>query len=335
MATLKDIAELAQVSPATISRILNNDQTLSVTAETREKVLTIAKKLGYEKKAKHNKQQKSTITIGIFQWYSMFQELEDPYYQAIRNGIEARCADLNVRVIRIFKTDQDYEKQLSKVDGLVCIGKYSPKSIAYFQKITDHLIIADMYSSRIYFNSITIDFHQAVYDIMDYLVSLGHRKIAYLGGIEYVGDDIYFEQRKVLFIEYCMKHNLEYEPYLIEGEFTAESGFQMMTQLIQSNQVPTAIFAASDPIAIGAMRALHKAGIIIPDDISIIGFDDISVASFTNPPLTTVHAPAETMGKIATNFLCQSIYGQSEETPVQVVLPCKLIIRDSCGKARN
>lgn len=336
MATLKDIAELAQVSPATISRILNNDETLSVTAETREKVLTIAKKLGYEKKVKHNKQQKSTITIGIFQWYSMFQELEDPYYQAIRNGIEARCADLNVRVIRIFKTDQDYENQLLKVDGLVCIGKYAPKSIAYFQKITDHLIIADMYSSRIYFNSITLDFHQAVYDIMDYLVSLGHKKIAYLGGIEYVGDDIYFEQRKALFIEYCLKHNLEYEPYLIEGEFTAESGFQMMNQLIKSNQVPTAIFAASDPIAIGAMRALHKAGMIIPDDISIVGFDDISVASFTNPPLTTVYAPAEIMGRKAAKFLYQSIlYGQTKETPVQIVLPCKLMVRDSCGKANN
>jgi LacI family transcriptional regulator len=339
MATLKDISELAQVSPATISRILNNDRTLSVTKETRDRVLAIAKEVGYQKKSKQKKQTrpvKSSITIGLFQWYSMFQELEDPYYQTIRNGIEACCVEHNMRVIRIFKTDHDYEKQLAKVDGLICVGKYSEEDIEDFKKMTKHLIIVDMCSSRISYPCIVLDFKQAVHDVMNYLTSLGHTKIAYLGGIERIGNDIYFEQRKSEFINYCHAHNLDYEPYMLEDEFSAESGFQMMNKLIESDNIPTAIFAASDPIAIGAMRALHQANLSIPDDISIIGFDDISVASYTNPPLTTVHAPAKIMGKKAAQYLYQSIsMNLEDELPVRITLPCELKIRESCGNAKK
>lgn len=337
MATLKDIAELAQVSPAAVSRILNNDASLSVTDETREKVIAAAKKLGYKKRTKapsQKIQKMPSITIGLLQWYSMFQELEDPYYQNIRNGIEACCVDLNIRVLRIFKTDQDYEKQLANVDGLICVGKYSSDDIINFQTSTKHFVIVDMVSPKITFNCVTLDFRQAVFDIMNYLTSLGHRRIAYLGGIEYIGDMIYFEQRKQHFIDYCTAHHLEYEPYLIEKEFSAESGFQMMNELLEKETIPTAVFAASDPIAIGAMRALHQAGLKIPQDISIVGFDDISVASYTNPPLTTIHAPAELMGKAAVKFLYQKIILDSSiDLPIQITFPCELMKRDSCGRA--
>ncbi|MDO4941790.1 MAG: LacI family DNA-binding transcriptional regulator [Lachnospiraceae bacterium] len=335
MATLKDIANIAHVSPAAVSRILNHDDSLSVTPETREKVLTAAKELGYKKKSKASAQKMkkmNSITIGLLQWYSMFQELEDPYYQNIRNGIESCCMNLNIKVIRIFKTDQDYKKQLAQLDGLICVGKYSSDDIMNFQKLTKHFIIVDMLSSKISFNCIALDFKQAVYDIMDYLVSLGHKRIGYLGGIEQIGESIYFEQRKSFFIDYCTRYHLEYEPYMIEEEFSAESGFQMMNRLLEKDRIPTAVFAASDPIAIGAMRALHEAGLRIPKDISVVGFDNISVASYTNPPLTTIHAPAEMMGKTAVEFLYQKIMFNSEAVlPIRITFPCELIVRDSAG----
>jgi LacI family transcriptional regulator len=193
-----------------------------------------------------------------------------------------------------------------------------------------------MCSSRISYPCIILDFKQAVTDAMDYLTSLGHTKIAYLGGIEHIGNDIYFEQRKSAFIDYCTAHDLDYKAYMLEDEFSAESGFQMMNQLIESGHIPTAVFAASDPIAIGAMRALHQANLSIPDDISIVGFDDISVASYTNPPLTTVHAPAEIMGKKAAQYLYQSIsLNFEEEIPFRMTLPCELMIRESCGTVKK
>jgi len=337
MATLKDIAKIARVSPAAVSRILNHDDSLSVTPETREKVFSAAQELGYKKKSKASAQKikkAASVTIGVLQWYSTFQELEDPYYQNIRNGIENCCMNLNIKVLRIYKTDQDYKNQLAQVDGLICIGKYSSEDISTFQELTKRFLIVDMISSTISFNCVALDFKQAVYDIMDHLVSLGHQRIAYLGGIERIGETAYFEQRKAFFLDYCIKHHLEYEPFLIEEEFSAESGFQMMNRLLDRACIPTAVFAASDPIAIGAMRALHKAGLRIPDDISIVGFDDISVASYTNPPLTTVLAPAEMMGKTAVEFLYQKILLDSDmNLPVRITFPCKLIVRDSTGKA--
>ena len=122
-----------------------------------------------------------------------------------------------------------------------------------------------------------------------------------------------------------------------EGEFSAESGYQMTTELIKDGTLPTAIFAASDPIAIGTMRALYEHGYRIPEDVSVVGFDDISIASFSNPPLTTVHTPTEFMGEYAAHYI--TLLNQDTEmkyhTPIRLTLPCSLVIRDSCGKPRK
>lgn len=334
MATIKDIASKANVSSATVSRILNHDDTLSVTANTRERVLKIAQELHYMKK----KAAAPQTALGIFQWYSMFQELEDPYYQAIRIGIETYCASRQIDVVRSFRSDSNYMDALQRVHSLICIGKFDEKMMAEFEKITKNIIFLDMKTSRIRCNTISLDFHQAVIDVMDYLTSLGHRHIGYLGGKEQLDDDTYyFEERKDVFLRYCREHDILCDPYIMEDEFSAESGYQMALKLIQSENLPTAIFAASDPIALGAMRALYENGYRVPEDVSVVGFDDINVASFSNPPLTTVHAPAEFMGEYAAHFITLLSKDASLEyqTPVRLTLPCSLVIRDSCSKPRE
>ena len=334
MATIKEIAEKANVSAATVSRILNHDDTLSVTANTRERVLKIAQELHYMKK----KATAPQAALGIFQWYSMFQELEDPYYQAIRIGIETYCASRQIDVIRAFRSDSNYMDALQGVHSLICIGKFDEKMMTDFEKITKNTIFLDMKTSRIQCNTISLDFHQAVIDVMDYLTSLGHHHIGYLGGRERLEDDTYyFEERKETFLRYCQEHQLTFEPYIREAEFSAESGYQMMLELIHSGTLPTAVFAASDPIALGAMRALHENGYRVPEDVSVVGFDDINVAGFSNPPLTTVHAPAEFMGEYAAHFITLLSKDTSLEyqTPVRLTLPCSLVIRNSCSKPRE
>lgn len=334
MATIKDIAKKANVSAATVSRILNQDESLSVTEETRNKVLKVAQELNYTKK-KITEQQ---ISIGIFQWYSLFQELEDPYYQSIRIGIENYCASRQIEVIRAFQSDSNYMEALKSVNALICIGKFNEQQIQSFESITKNIIFVDMKTAKIHCNTIALDFRQAVIDALDYLSDLGHKHIAYLGGKEYLEDgNVYFEERKEIFVTYCKKHGLIYEPYLSEDEFSAESGYQMMKKLIHEDHLPTAVFAASDPIAIGAMRALYENGYKIPEDISVMGFDDINVASFSNPPLTTIHAPAEFMGEYAAHYITLLAKDLSIEfqTPVRLTLPCSLSIRQSCDKPRK
>lgn len=339
MATLKDIAQRAGVSTATVSRILNQDETLSVTENTRNNVLRIAQELHYNKK----RTSAPSMTIGIFQWISLSDETEDPYYQDIRNGIEQYCAEQKIEVIRAFESDHNYADTLRDVPALICVGKYSDIQRQELEKLSSHVLFLDMRTSQINCNTITLDFGQAVYDAMDYLTGLGHRHIAYLGGREQLTDStIYFEERKDAFIRYCTQHELYWEPYIREEDFSVESGYRMALSLIKAREegtslLPTAVFAASDPIAIGAMRAFYKYDYRIPDDISIVGFDDISAAGFLNPPLTTIHAPAFQMGRYAAHYVIQmtDTFTQQEALPVRITLPCSLRIRESCGAPRK
>lgn len=330
MATIKDVANLANVSSATVSRILNNDKTLSVPEETKQAVLNAAKKLNYTKKRKANK---SEFVLGIVQWYSLQQEIDDPYYLQVRQGIENFCLQNNINVIRTFKTDFNYLDALKNVDGLVCIGKFSIDEIVKFKKITNKIVFLDMISNHQNDTTITLDFKRAITDALDYLRLLNHQKIGFLGGKEYLDDNtIYPDPRKSVFIDYCDKHGITYQPYIYDEEFTTESGYTMMVEMINKKDLPTAIFCASDPIAIGALRALQEHNIKVPEDISIIGFDDIKAASFTNPPLTTVYAPATLMGEYGANAVYHILSKYTSPSPMKIILPCFLIERESCSK---
>ena len=336
MATLKDIAEKAGVSTATVSRILNQDGTLSVTDATRQNVLRIAQELHYNKK----KTTATSMSIGIFQWISLLDETEDPYYQDIRSGIEQYCAEHKIEVIRAFESDPGYMDTLRDVPALICIGKYSDSQRKNLETLSSHVLFLDMRTPQINCNTITLDFGQAVYDAMNYLTGLGHRHIAYLGGKEQLTDStIYFEERKDAFIRYCTQHDLCWEPYIREEAFSVESGYRMALSLIQADRegsapLPTAVFAASDPIAIGAMRAFQEEGIRIPQDISLVSIDDIDTAQYLSPMLTTIHIPTQEMGQMAAKILIDRIEG-GHKLPVKISLPFYLAGRESCARYKG
>ena len=198
--------------------------------------------------------------------------------------------------------------------------------------MTSAIIFLDMPINDINTSTITLDFEHAINTGMDYLTSLGHRKIGFLGGKEYLADQTLFpDTRKNLFIKYCEKYHILYKPYIQEESFTIESGYQMMQKLLESDDVPTALIASSDPIAFGALHALSDKGIRVPQDISIIGFDDTSLSSFTSPPLTTIHAPAYDMGSFGANIVF-NILRQHPATAMKIQLPCQLMERQSCRK---
>lgn len=335
MATLKEVAAAAGVSPATASRILNQDITLSVQEATREKVLAAARDLCYMKQPKSA--AKPEMTIGIVQWFSSAQEIEDTYYLSIRQGIENYCQSQKIPVIRAYKNDLNYLDTLKKADALICIGKFAEEEIATFREMTDKLLFVDMPVPDATVTTITLDFEQAVGEAMDYLTGLGHRKIGFLSGIEYVEEEEqirFADRRKEYFVRYCQEHGVEFEPYLYENAFTVESGYRMMTDMIESGDLPTAIFAASDPIAFGAMRALHDLGLRVPEDVSILGFNDISLASFTTPPLTTMRAPSMEMGQYGA-ILVRHFSGLENQVPMRIQMPCSLQIRETCGTPRK
>lgn len=328
MATLKDIAQAAGISTGAVSRILNNDPTLSVSPETKRKVFEIAQELGYQKAKIRDK---SLFKMGILQWFSAEQEMQDSYYLLVRQGIEDYCQKHSIGIIRAFQSDEASIKTLQGVDGLICIGKFSHEEVQKFMNICPNIVFLDMPVLDYNITTLTMDFKSAVYDALDYLIELGHTKIAYLGGKEFVGNqELFIEERKQAFVSYMNNHGLD-GSCIYEDAFSTASGYQMMQKIFESDHLPTAIFAASDAIAFGAMRAIQEKGLSIPDDISIIGFNDTEMSSYTTPALTTISAPAYDMGQHGANLIYAAT-NLNINTPLKAKIPCQLMKRESCKK---
>ena len=269
----------------------------------------------------------------ISQWFSEQQEAKDNYYLKVRRGIEDFCVKNCINVVRTFKSNPNYLEQIEDADGIVCIGKFSDEEVEKFMSITKNIVFLDMSFHDYKATTFSLDFEMAVNEALTYLIELGHKEIAFLGGREFLGEEndnvVYEDYRKKAFIKFCEKNEIDYDKYLIEGRYSMESGYQMMNEILEKKQLPTAVFAASDQIAFGAMKAIREHDLNIPEDISLIGFDDLEMTRYTAPALTTLHAPAYEMGQYGVN----SLFAASNlaiKTTIKVKLPCHLVVRDSC-----
>ena len=327
MATLKDVANLAGVSSASVSRILNNDLTLSVPQSTRDKVLEAAETLGYVKKKK--KTSVSSMLVGIVQWMSAEDEAKDPYYLSIRQGVENYCFHHKISTLRCFASEMELARKLEKVDGLVCIGKFSDEARDKMTEICKNIIFLDMKRDPISNCFIVPDFRGALKLVTDYLAAEGHTKVGYLGGIERVDNSVYPDDRLKYFKRFMSESGIQSDPWIFQEQFTREAGYSMMKQILSMSERPTAVFAASDPIAIGALRALHEANVKIPEEMSIIGFDNIDEANYTFPPLTTVFVPTYEIGSTGMRMLHDAWKRNENLQPMKIVLPCYIINRQT------
>ncbi|PAB60283.1 LacI family DNA-binding transcriptional regulator [Anaeromicrobium sediminis] len=332
MATIKDIAKLADVSLSTVSRVLNYDKTLSVTNETKKRVFEAAEELNYKTPKQRNNKSTKRIRIGVMHWYSQQEELGDPYYLSIRKGIEKECFNKEVEIITIFKNKDKYPaKALGNLDGVIGIGKFSKEDVKKFSSYSKNIAFVDYSPNEKIYDSVVIDFKKAVLEVLEYLFQLGHEHIGYIGGREYVGENKVHigDERELTYCEFMKKNNLFSEEQVYLGSFTAEDGYNLMKEAIKNDKFPTAFFIASDSMAVGAMKALHEANIKVPEDVSLIGFDDIPTSNYLVPPLTTVKVHTEFMGTTVVDLLLERIK-DNREIPKKIVIPCELIIRESC-----
>ena len=328
MATIKDISQKTNLSSSAVSRILNNDDTLKVPEKTKQLVFEAAKELNYQKKARQKKDTFSNL-IGIVMWTSMEREIEDPYYLAIRQGAEEYCRTHHYPVIRVYEDDINYMENLKNVSALICIGKFSQVKLHSLKKITQNLVVIDMDFNPITECHITLDFKNAIKEVVQTLHHQGHQKIGYLGGLEYLDHELYQDTRKTYFKRFCEFYHCDYQDYILEDKYSVDSGYQMAVQLIESQKLPTALFCANDLIAIGALKAFSDYHIHVPNDISIIGFDNINLINYTKPPLSSVMAPTLDMGTIGASIVIQSLETKTNPPCLKIQLPCYLIHRES------
>ncbi|MFC4696477.1 LacI family DNA-binding transcriptional regulator [Enterococcus aquimarinus] len=324
MATIKDIAQKAGVSPATVSRVLNYDPDLSVSKETEQKVFEIAEVLNY---TKHKNKRRESAVLRLVQWYDSEEELADLYYLAIRLGIEKRAEELNIRLIK----EQMSELSDTETQGTIAVGKFDQAQMKQLKKLNEELLFVDFDGLSLGINSLVVDFSQGVQLIIDQFIKEKHERIGILSGMEYTKGSRHEidDPRFLVFREYLTRLKLYNEADHLQGAFTIEGGYTAMKTYLESHtDYPTAFFASSDALAIGAMRAIQGHGLRIPEDISVIGFNDVSVAKYVTPALTTVKVYTEWMGELAVSTILELIQ-EKAPVPRKITVGTELILRES------
>lgn len=326
MATIKDIAEQAGVSSATVSRVLNYDESLNVTDETKKKVFEIAQALEYNfnKKVK-GKAKKPAYDIYILNGHTIQQELQDTYYMSMRLELENKLNQCNISYSYI--TFEDLNSDMVQKDGIILVGSFNKEKIekveTYYSK---PVVVMDSDLRNEDFDYVLVDVERITIKALEYLESLGHTKIGFIGA----RDDLKVQDKRESTYRYYMEQKLEgEEQYIKIGDFTPASGYALMKQVLVSENYPTAFFIANDAMAIGAYRAIEEMGLKIPEDISIIGLNDISTAKYLSPPLTTIKIYIDFMSEVAVDLLIERIRGR--RLSKRVTVPTKLKIRASCS----
>lgn len=325
MVTIKDIADKARVSQTTVSRILNHDESLNVKETTRKRVFEVTEELEYEHKSPKKNIRK--IKIGTFYSYSPEEELEDPYYLCIRLAIEKKIKEEGHKNT-VIALNTSLEK-INSLDGIICTGTFSKKMKELIYSWNKPTIFIDVYSVIPQSDTITVDYKNAVKEILDEFIKNGHSKIGFIGGSPDNPEDNPEEDfRYTEFCDILKKMGIYDERYIKIGPYKAKAGRLLLKELYEENNLPTAIFAANDSVATGIYRAAYELGLNIPEDISIIGFNNIPGAKYMIPPLTTVNVYMEFMGEYAVEVLEHRIKNE-RKIGVKILVPTTLCIRDS------
>lgn len=326
-ATIKDIAEKAGVSSATVSRVLNYDVSLSVADETKKKVFEAAEELSYRKgTAKRYTGQR----IAVVHWYTEKEELSDLYYLSIRLGIEERCKQLDMNPeIYFFNNIDDINP--AEIEGIIAVGKFSDKQVKELVNINPSVVFVDYSPNDEKFDAIVIDFERATKRIIDYFMSTGHKEIGFIGGRELLKGEVepLEDLREKIFVSYMRENRMYDDRFVYVGSFSVEDGYQLMARAIKElgDDLPTAFFMSSDVMAIGGLRALHEAGVVVPERVSIIGINDMSISKYIYPSLSTIKVYTEIMGETAVDTLIERLEGR--KIAKKIFIATKLVVRKS------
>lgn len=324
---IKQISDNTGFSPATVSNALNGKH--GVNQKTAEIICEEASRLGYIVQDKISKIKFITYRKNgkIIDGSLFFSELIE--------GVEKQAKSLGYETvfIRLDRQDKDFDIQLNEVLNdsgsafILLATEMDESDIELFDKISGRLILLDGWSNTMKYNSVLINSTDSVCAAVEYLVKCGHKDIGYIRGDYRIKA---FEYREYGYKRTLAKYNLEYnENYVATVGTQPETAYEdMKTYLAAQKELPTAFFCDNDSIAIGAIKALKENGYKIPDDISIVGFDDLPLSSVVNPELTTVHVYKHNMGKIAVRKVLDEINNKNDAKS-KIEVCGELIIRQS------
>ena len=335
MATnIRDVAKAAGVSVATVSKVLNGYTT--VNQQTKEKVLRIVKETRFTpNSAARALVGRRSMTIGMF----LTTGLAHPFFAHILTGMEQSLKAMGYDLI--YLTQIHWNKEYSfvrhcqsrNVEGVVVFG-FQHDDMDFGELIDSGIptlfIDLDVKDKRTGF--ISSDNETGVRDAIRYLTGLKHRRIAFLSGI---GSSYVSRHRLLGYRAGLEEAGIAFdESYVVASDFEKEGGYRAMKRLLELSTPPTAVICSSDTGAVGAIQAIREAGLSVPGDISVVGFDDIDLASHVHPALTTVRQDTNTIGRKAIELL-DALITDEETEPPEAIVPTTLVVRESCAVAKE
>jgi LacI family repressor for deo operon, udp, cdd, tsx, nupC, and nupG len=324
-----DIAKRANVSSSTVSRALNKPD--SVQKDTRERILKVIEELNYKPNlvARQFRTKKTGIILVIV------PDITSNFFSKVVRGIQQVASHYSYKVI-LCDTENDIKKereyldllQQKQADGAILLtarlGKNELENISKEFPI----VLACEYINELDIPTVSIDNINSAKKITAHLVQLGHTKIAHITGHM---NGILGQDRLHGFEQALIQQGIEiHTEYIREGDTTLNSGFEQMQKLLALKTPPTAVFAFNDETALGALKAATDKGLYIPNDVAIVGFDDLEIATVVTPQLTTINQSRYKIGRQATQLLVDLIAG-NEITQKKFILEDKLVVRASCG----
>lgn len=331
MATIRDVAKKAGVSVSTVSHVVN--ETRFVSEETSARVLAAMEELNYQPNRlarSLRRKDKRTHTIGL-----LIPDSTNPFFAEVLRGVEDASFDAGYNVI-LCNSDDNPDKELNyidvllskQVDGIVLVSAGAhEETLELLSRRKGTAVIVDREFDGADLDSVVVDNERGGYDATRYLIDLGHRRIGCIAGPSLLTPSagrIRGYRRALAEAQIPLDETL-----IVPGDFRPQSGYASAKKLLKLIPPPTAIFACNDMMAIGALGAINQDGLKVPADLSLIGFDDITLASYSIPPLTTIAQPSHKMGLLATELLLQRLLDPSAP-PRRALLYPSIVVRESC-----
>lgn len=303
MATVKEIAEIVGVSSAAVSRVLNYDEGISVSQETREAIFATAERIGYKKKIIYPKIE----NVGFLFWISPGEELEDIYYQAIYSELLSQAKNVNIHLSVITK-EEGIEAIPSNLTAFVAVGWMNRKELDQLYKKCKNGVFIDTSPNEKLFDAVRPNLDSFVTQMVDYFIEKGHKKIGFVGGTD---KNVDTELPSMDIREWSFRQSAAYYGCLCEDDiyitkqYTVAEGYRTGKELAsrKDKDMPTALCVANDTLAVGVLQALNEEGVQIPERVAIFSINDVNVAQYVSPPLTTFHIDIPTICESALDLL--------------------------------
>lgn len=327
MASIRDIAKQAGVSPGTVSRVLNEEPTLSVADSTRTRILNTAKELEYHKAERVNRQ------VQIITYASRRREMADPFHRELRLAIESEIKKLNLTLKKTLRIETGFKKQdlqdVKKAGAVLVIGNFSLEALKEIYRHNPNMVVINNKQVPDYIDAVYSDLEQAMYQLLNQIRDTYHdAHIAYYGGIREErnldGKEAYEnDARYHAYLSWCQQHDEIPNGNLIGWE--REDGFEAITE---ADTIPDVLIAGNDMVAIGLIQGLQQRGVTIPKDVGVIGFNDLDVNQYVTPSLTSVRIDIEQFGKSAVLMAKERIQ-KTRQSAMHIVIQTKQIERQS------